>query len=138
MYCIFLYLIFHNTRIYFYSHRSTYLRRFENENVILKSPNDLEIPPIQHVTLWGERSERVIAQVTIPRGFKYPYPLEYGSQTSPKHNISMSQVRIRDVKTIKFYDLWYDGLGPAAYFLIGIDSSSKPHGGGTKVPVNNK
>lgn len=105
----------------------------------MKSPEDLELlEPIQHLTLWGERSKRIIAQVITPPGFKYPYPMDYGAQSSPKHNISMSKVRILDIKTIKFYDLWYDGLGPAAYFLIGIDSSPRPHGGGTKVPVNNK
>lgn len=49
------------------------------------------------------------------------------------HNVSSSGVTILDAKTIKFDNLYYDGKGPDAYFLVG--KNGLPNENGIKVPI---
>lgn len=111
------------------------IRKIDGDSVVLESTIDLERPNrIKYLSVWSEQNQENYGSVFIPTNIVFPYDYNFG-KLEGAHNVSATNVKITDTKTIIFQNLYYDGKGPDAYFLIGKEGA--PNGeNGIKVPVD--
>ena len=68
----------------------------------------------------------------FPDRMTAPAPVPIGEFSRLAHELASGTVTILNEKMIEIKDLYYDGLGPAAYFWIG--SGPDPDSSGFAIP----
>lgn len=111
------------------------IRKIDGDSIVLESTIDLERPHrIKYLSVWSEQQQGNYGSISIPTNIVFPYDYNFG-KLEGAHNVSATNVKIIDTKTVVFENLYYDGKGPDAYFLIGKEGA--PNGeNGIKVPVD--
>ncbi|XP_033098904.1 protein Skeletor, isoforms B/C-like [Anneissia japonica] len=103
------------------------LQEYTNQNLIIYLPLDGNIADYSWISVWSKNLSRSLAHLSIPTSFNPPTTRDLGSLgLSPLvHKTEADRVEILDTQTVKFYNLKYDGEGPAAYFWVGSGSPSR-------------
>lgn len=84
----------------------------------------------------GQKTNVDYGRIDIPKNLALPKPKDIGPLYGElAHDVKTDTLIIIDSKTILIKNLYYDGLGPDAYFMVGL--GSKPGRHGTKVPDEN-
>lgn len=110
------------------------LRRYNGEDLIITLPGGKLISDIKSLSVWCRRYQVNFGH-TVVSGDNLPKEKSLGPLPTLAHGVRSHDVVIKDVKTLFISNLYYDGAGPDAFFLVG--KGSRPHSKGIKVPDEN-
>ncbi|XP_055950409.1 protein Skeletor, isoforms B/C-like [Argiope bruennichi] len=111
------------------------LGKYSNQNIAITLPDGKKISDIKWLSVWCRKFAVNFGHIMIPEDFEAPREADLGSLSSLAHGVKSGSVIVKDIKTIAIKNLYYDGAGPDAFFLVG--TGSEPHPEGTKVPDEN-
>ncbi|XP_071947176.1 protein Skeletor, isoforms B/C-like [Antedon mediterranea] len=113
--------------------RTATLRAYDNENFIISLPPGGDISELKWIAVWSQSQSMSFAHVNIATSFVPPSTHNLGHLGFDRlvHDTEADSVEIIDTQTVKFYNLKYDGRGPAAYFWVGTGSVSAS---GSRIP----
>ncbi|CAL4064416.1 unnamed protein product [Meganyctiphanes norvegica] len=109
------------------------LPRFAGEDVLLDLPEDKNITQFPWLSIWCREFSVSFAHVLIPRNLEVPqiYVLPEFSQVA--HGVKSGNITILNARTIMISKMYYDELGPDAYFWVGTGSTPDASNG-SKIP----
>jgi len=103
---------------------------------LILNMND-DVPKMRFLAVWSRIDEKSMGRVGIPTGMRVPKPRVISEFHRFAHDLRSGNITILDRKTFLIPDLYYDGLGPDAYFRVGTgpepDASIK-NPPGMKIP----
>jgi len=114
---------------------SSPLGSYYDSDVMLSLPQEIEsVTEVLWLSVWCVQFSVDFGHIIFPSPlpFTLPGPHNLGEFSRLAHQVRSGNVIIEDIKTITINDLFYDGQGPDAYFLVGFGGEPGPHG--TKVP----
>ncbi|GIY08079.1 hypothetical protein CDAR_90811 [Caerostris darwini] len=111
------------------------LGKYDNQNIAITLPDGKKISDIKWLGVWCRKFAVNFGFIMIPEDFEPPKEADLGPLSSLAHGVRSGSVMVKDIKTIAIENLYYDGAGPDAFFLVGTGSS--PHSDATKVPDEN-
>lgn len=112
--------------------RSNKLRRYINQDITLKIPDDKKINSIKWFAVWDIRDNRNFADIYIPEGFEAPSPKKISEFSRESHGVKSAQVTVLNSKTMRISEFSYDGRGDSVYFYVG--TGPQPNPSGKKIP----
>lgn len=112
--------------------RTNKLRRYTNEDVAIRLPEDKKLSTIKWFSVWDIRDRRNFADIFIPDGFEPPSPQRISELSRLSNGVQSGPVIIIDSKTIKIPDFQFDGEANNTYFWVG--DGPQPHSSGKKIP----
>ncbi|XP_053202409.1 protein Skeletor, isoforms B/C-like [Panonychus citri] len=112
--------------------RTNKLRRYNNEDITIRLPEDKKLKSIKWLAVWDIRDRRNLADIYIPEGFEPPSPQRISEFSRIDHGVQSGPVVILDSKTILIPDFNYDGRSQNTFFWVG--DGPQPHSSGRKIP----
>lgn len=111
--------------------RTNRLRRYINQDVRIRIPDDKKVNSLKWLSIWDIRDNHNFADIYIPDGFEPPSPKRIGEFKSRSGRIKSGPVTVIDSKTIRIESLVYDGQSNSAFFMAG--NGPQPTSGGKKI-----
>lgn len=111
--------------------RTNRLKRYTNEDITIRLPEDKKLRTIKWFAVWDIRDRRNLADIFIPDGFEPPAPQRISEFSRLSNGVQSGPVVIIDSKTIKIPDFRFDGLSEDTYFWVG--DGPQPHSSGKKI-----
>ena len=112
--------------------KSNKLRRYINQDLRLRIPEDKKINSLKWLAIWDIRDNHNFADIYIPEGFQAPAPKKISEFSSVANKVKSGQVTIIDSKTVKISDFIFEGTSESAYFWVG--TGPQPNSNGKKIP----
>ncbi|XP_015785724.1 protein Skeletor, isoforms B/C-like [Tetranychus urticae] len=112
--------------------RTNKLRRYNNEDITIRLPEDKKLNSIKWFSIWDIRDRRNLADIYIPEEFEPPSPQRISEFSRISNGVQSGPVVILDSKTIAIPELYYDGLSENTFFWVG--DGPQPHSSGRKIP----
>jgi len=113
---------------------SSPLGAYSDSDVILSLPREVgSVTEVLWLSVWCVNSSVNFGHIIFPTPpIDPPGPHNLGEMSTLAHGVQSGNISIEDTKTITINDLFYDGEGPDAYFMVGFGGEPGPNG--TKVP----
>lgn len=112
--------------------RTNRLQRYTNRDITIRMPDERRITSVRWLSVWDIRASKNLGDVIIPEGFEPPTPKKISEFSRLAHGVKSETVTLIDSRSIGIQQLYYDGLGPNAFFYAGI--GPQPNPSGTKIP----
>lgn len=112
--------------------RTNRLQRYTNRDITIRMPDDRRITSVRWLSVWDIRGGRNLGDIIIPEGFEPPTAKKISEFSQLAHGVRSETVTLINSRSIGIQQLYYDGLGPNTFFLVGIGPQASPLG--TKVP----
>ena len=93
--------------------------RFDGKDILLKLPEGTTVQDVHWFSIWCRRFRINFGSVMMPPGLKPPKPAILPEFSRLAHGLQSGNITILDTKTFYIPDLYYDGLGPDAFFWVG-------------------
>ncbi|PRD32306.1 UNVERIFIED_CONTAM: Skeletor [Trichonephila clavipes] len=110
------------------------LRQYNGQNLILTLPDGRSVRDMSSLSVWCRKFAVNFGSIRIPPD-DLPSPKSLGPLPTLAHAVRSEDVVVMDSRTLFIMNLYYDGAGPDAFFLVG--KGVKPHSQGYKVPDEN-
>ncbi|CAL4072795.1 unnamed protein product [Meganyctiphanes norvegica] len=113
------------------------LPKFMGQNILLHMPHGIKATKdLKWFSVWSKSSGESFGHVMIPRSLDVPQQRVIPEFSRLAHDLRSGNITILDSKTFYVPDLYYDGLGPDAFFWVGY--GAKPDNeNGVKIPDEN-
>ncbi|XP_023215764.1 protein Skeletor, isoforms B/C-like, partial [Centruroides sculpturatus] len=109
------------------------LEKYQNKDIVISLPKNVTFSNIKWLSVWCIQFNANFGYVNVSN-FTPPEEVTLSSLVSRAHGVKSGKIILKDSKTIIIHQLYYDGVAPDAYFLVGKD---KPNPSGFKVPDEN-
>ncbi|XP_054758503.2 protein Skeletor, isoforms B/C-like [Lytechinus pictus] len=115
------------------------LEQYDNVDISVSLPAGRTVSSLAWISVWCRSFTANFGQVIIPGNFVAPSPLSLGPLGfSPLvHKTEASDVTILNSKQIRVTNLFYDGLGPRAYFWVGPGGTPSNGANDRSIPDEN-